>query len=188
MGVSSFYHSKFFAKKQEKESGMTETVRMGNSELYELIDLGILPGFQSSLAVDLNNRGQIIGILNNVSDNKHHSFLWDKGQMTNLGPVLAKHINNKGQIVGQTAGNMRATYSSIIHSGGRTKRLVKHNRAMSMAACSNDQEQVVGHIAFINWKVPAESKFGAFLIGDGRRCYLDCSNGYLRSEANYINN
>ena len=73
--------------------------------------LGLLPGYNDSHAMDINDLGQIVGTLqiNNVyTDNT--GFIYQNGQMLNLNNLIPensgwtldkpKAINNKGQIVG----------------------------------------------------------------------------------------
>jgi len=73
-------------------------------------DLGTLPGELSSVAYDINNRGQIVGT--SVTDlHMHRIFLFADGRMQDLGPIippqspsgyhtLAYAINDRGQIIG----------------------------------------------------------------------------------------
>jgi probable HAF family extracellular repeat protein len=70
---------------------------------YKMVDLGNLGGTISQ-AMDINERGQVVGY-SNVSAYDWHAFLWEKGVMTDLGTLggrwsSALAINNKGQIVG----------------------------------------------------------------------------------------
>ena len=51
---------------------------------YEAIDLGTLGG-EESWAWAINNRGQVVG-WSETTDGDIHPFLWEKGEMTDLGP------------------------------------------------------------------------------------------------------
>ncbi len=73
---------------------------------YRLIDLGALPGDVGSLAVDINDNGQVVGS-STTSAGAHRAVLWDKGTITELGMLqsddgysAAHAINNQGEIVG----------------------------------------------------------------------------------------
>ncbi|MGZ4956303.1 MAG: DUF4347 domain-containing protein [Methylobacter sp.] len=84
-----------------------------------MIDLGVLPGGSVSIATDINNTGQIIGLANTASGITH-SFLWQNGTMTDLGtlngqPFVAQSINNAGQIVGYLIGS---TYHAALWQDG----------------------------------------------------------------------
>ena len=65
-----------------------------------MTNLGNLLGAYSSQAGDINNAGQVIGILTETSSGvPRYNFLWHNGNRTNLN-ILPNAINNKGQIVG----------------------------------------------------------------------------------------
>jgi probable HAF family extracellular repeat protein len=71
-----------------------------------MIDLGTLGGNLSE-ALAINNRGQVVGRARTTNmPNSHHPFLWERGQMTDLGVAApcqrgtAESINSADQIVG----------------------------------------------------------------------------------------
>jgi probable HAF family extracellular repeat protein len=79
-----------------------------------LTDLGVLGNYVTGLgtysmstALGLNNAGQIVG-KSYTSFGRYHAFLYDQGQMTDLGVLAgndqsqARSINDSGQIVGAT--------------------------------------------------------------------------------------
>jgi probable HAF family extracellular repeat protein len=73
-----------------------------------ITDLGTLPGHSHSAALDINNKGQVVGWSQNTmgdsSDRRY--FLWDKTNgMTDLGTEPALSINDHGQISGANAIN-----------------------------------------------------------------------------------
>jgi uncharacterized membrane protein len=91
--------------------------------IYSITDLGTLSGQSSSVATSINNQGQVVGISYNSSDGYFgtssnpvtaapatfnvtgggaSSFLYSKGQMTQISPNggLATSINDMGQVVG----------------------------------------------------------------------------------------
>src|SRR6266545_3092383 len=79
-----------------------------------IIDLGTLGG-SNSKAVDINDKGQVIGESTTLSGDTH-GFIWQEGLITDIGTLGGSytkpiHINNKGQITGESA-----TASGAIHA------------------------------------------------------------------------
>ena len=70
-------------------------------------NLGSLGG-NANVALDINNRGQIIGNSDLYGDMETHTFLWQRGTMSDLGALpgdvdsFAGGINNEGQVVGES--------------------------------------------------------------------------------------
>jgi probable HAF family extracellular repeat protein len=68
-------------------------------------DLGNLGG-TCTLAADLNNRGQVIGISGLAGEQFQHAFFWENGSLQDLGGSLGGNntgafvVNDKGQAVG----------------------------------------------------------------------------------------
>ena len=67
---------------------------------YSVVDLGTLGG-ESSYALALNDRGQVVGS-SQVADGSWHGFVWRAGTMTDLGALRPSGINNKGDMIGTT--------------------------------------------------------------------------------------
>lgn len=70
------------------------------------LDLGTLGG-HSSRAISINNRGQVAGV-SEVASGERHAFLWENGKMRDLGlldglEIWTAHINDLGQVVGNAA-------------------------------------------------------------------------------------
>jgi probable HAF family extracellular repeat protein len=79
------------------------------------INLGTLGG-SVNVALDINNRGQIIGNSDLSGNMLTHAFLWQRGTMSDLGALpgdvdsFAGGINDEGQVVGEScdaSGNCR---------------------------------------------------------------------------------
>ncbi|MEG5057663.1 MULTISPECIES: DUF3466 family protein [unclassified Microcoleus] len=82
--------------------GITHAFQWENGQM---IDLGTLPGYNGSIAYDINDTGQAIGYSSNSTLKQSHATLWSNGQITDLGTLggnisAAVDINNKGQVVG----------------------------------------------------------------------------------------
>lgn len=84
-------------------------------------DIGLPPGYNNSSAVDINDAGAVVGVVNTGNTNQR-AFVWQSGVFTlipTLGGAInaARAINNSGQVVGYSqngAGQQRA----FIYSGG----------------------------------------------------------------------
>jgi probable HAF family extracellular repeat protein len=80
----------------------------GSVQQLSITDLGTLPGGNSSRALGINNRGQVVGWSTTASD-EAHAFLWEDGEIVDLETLphegdfhfsVAEAINNRGQVVG----------------------------------------------------------------------------------------
>ena len=95
--------------------------------------LGVLPGGVFSAAYGLNDVGQVVGW--SESFNGNHAFLWDDGQMIDLGcGTVAADINNAGPIVG---------WSNIWIDGVRAdlNDLVPEGFGLTIWSCERDQRR-----------------------------------------------
>jgi probable HAF family extracellular repeat protein len=76
-------------------------------ERGRMMDIGVLPGDSLSEALDINERGQVVG----VSFPSTHAFIYENGKMTDLNKLIprdspllllaANGINDRGEITGQ---------------------------------------------------------------------------------------
>ena len=73
--------------------------------LYTVTDLGVLSGGTESVALGINNKGQVVGYSDTANGN-NHAFLYSGGVLTDLGVLSggvwsqAYSINDNGVIVG----------------------------------------------------------------------------------------
>ncbi|HET9301907.1 MAG TPA: hypothetical protein VFO20_03945, partial [Propionibacteriaceae bacterium] len=114
-----------------------------------IVDLGTLPGSTYSVAADINDRGQIVGMAD-LAAGGSHAVLWQDGSLIDLGTLggtlsWANAINRQGQIVG---------VSSLIFSSGDQATLWEDGAPHGLATLSggnfsqavdvNRRGQVVG--------------------------------------------
>jgi probable HAF family extracellular repeat protein/autotransporter-associated beta strand protein len=105
---------------------------------YEVIDLSVLLGTGSSSAVDVNNKGQVIG----QGPGGAFIYSYSSGTATYLSDTsaIAHGINNSGQVVGEASG------TAFLYSGGTMSSLGSDTRA---AYGINDSGQIVGYGNFV---------------------------------------
>ena len=90
-------------------------------------DLGTLPGGVSSVAEDVNDRGQVVGWSDCGGCVSEHAFLYAGGVMRDLGTLggaesHAFAINNSGQVVG-TSTTVEGFPQAFVWSGGVMRNL-----------------------------------------------------------------
>ncbi|MGA7410630.1 MAG: hypothetical protein WBW33_09090 [Bryobacteraceae bacterium] len=71
----------------------------------QMFDLGTFGGASAGV-YDLNNAGQVVGVMDLTGDQTWHPFLWDRGHLVDLGTLggdtgVANAINDSSEIVGQ---------------------------------------------------------------------------------------
>src|SRR5580765_1338464 len=72
--------------------------------IYSVTDLGVLPGCDTSVAVGVNDRGDVAGYCMNGGDQV--AVIWRNGQLINLGKLTggtyaaAASINSQGVVIG----------------------------------------------------------------------------------------
>ena len=142
---------------------------------YNVINLGTLPGGNSSIANGINSFGQVVG--SSDSSNGSRAFLYSNGTMTDLGTLpggtfsSATAINNAGQVVGSSDSSNGD--SAFLYGNGTMTDLNpffgNNFPASSTATGINNSGQVVGRLS-------VSRAFGGsriFLYSNGTITYLD---------------
>jgi probable HAF family extracellular repeat protein len=88
-------------------AGLAATVAVEAQPHFQVTDLGVLPGFASSTASGLNDRGEVVGYCSHATADFHQvGFVWRNGVMTGVGKLtggnysFATAINLNGAIAG----------------------------------------------------------------------------------------
>jgi probable HAF family extracellular repeat protein len=77
-------------------------------------DLGVLPGYNASRAMALNNKGNVVGILTKNAPDSPHAFLYE-GNLVDLGPdTYAYDINEQREVVGERLVSPPANWSAFL--------------------------------------------------------------------------
>src|SRR5947208_131035 len=112
----------------------------------QITDLGTLGG-NSSLALAINDRGQIVGgALNDIL----HPFLWDGAKLLDLGTLggsfgLARAINDAGDVAGAaTTANDEAVHAFVWREGKMIDLGTVSGDSCSLTHFMNARSQVVG--------------------------------------------
>jgi probable HAF family extracellular repeat protein len=138
--------------------------------------LGTLGGTQTA-AYGINDSGKIVGH-SLLGGSEHHAFLWDSGNMTDLGMGVALSINNNSQITGYNVNSHAVLWQnnmSIIDLGTLGGKY-------SWGKAINETGQIVGE-SFIT----GDSSIHAFLWQDGTMDDIGTLPGYINSNAFGIN-
>ena len=121
----------------------------------KMIDLGTLPGYNGSIAYDINDAGQAIGYSSNSTLKQSHATLWSNGEVIDLGTLggnmsAAVAINNKGQVAGYdtVTGNGGLNHGFIWEDGEMAdlNSLIDEDSGWFLQEVSgiNDRGQIVG--------------------------------------------
>ena len=124
-----------------------ETFAAPKVSTYAIIDLGTLPGGESSIASDINFSRQVVGT--SLVAGQSRPFIWQNHVMTEL-PLLAgatggnaNSINDRGQIVGSNAVN--GVSHAVLWDEGAVIDLGALPNGFSCAAQAiNNRGQIVG--------------------------------------------
>ncbi|MBP0132875.1 MAG: DUF3466 family protein [Nitrosospira sp.] len=107
---------------------------------YKFTDLGTLGGGGSSVAMGINNSGQVVG------ESNGHAVIWNGTTPTDLGVGGGYGINNSGQVVGysNTSGKNSTMHATIWNGTTPTDLSIVGRESFSWASGINDSGQVVG--------------------------------------------
>jgi probable HAF family extracellular repeat protein len=150
-----------------------------------VIELGVLPGTQSSLAQGMNSAGQVVGRSDNSEDFSSRVFLWEKGVLKDLGSMPdfpatdPFDINQQGQIVG--AASNGDTPRAFLLENGVFRDLGTLGGDGGAAAAINSAGQIVG------WSMTSTGALHAFVWQNGSMTDLGTFPGGNESIATDIN-
>jgi probable HAF family extracellular repeat protein len=115
----------------------------------QIIHIGA--GHPYSLAEAINNRGQVVGVMNFPEDEgRFHAYVWEDGVLRDLHPTGGSHaldINDRGQIVG-IADLGDGIGDPVLWEGGPAVPLQEPAGALCIPAAINDHGLIVGYCLF----------------------------------------
>ena len=155
---------------------------------WVITDLGTLGG-KRSLAVAIDERGQIVGN-STTANGSQHAFLWEDGDMRDLGTLggrksAARAINGRGQIVG-ASDTRSGREHAFLWQNGKMRDLGTLGGQRSDAGAINDKGQVIGWAETKAKGASGSPLVHAFLWQNGKMRDLGTLGGQ-RSEALAIN-
>jgi probable HAF family extracellular repeat protein len=131
-------------------------IKDGNSHAFlwqngKMADLGTLPGYASSVALGINDKGQVVGYLSTGSGfngGDRHAFLWENGHMALLGSPgsIAVGINNQSQVIGQSAAADGTTHGYVWQDGQTTDLGTLPGFQFGRVSAINNKGQVLGTV------------------------------------------
>jgi len=126
------------------------------SDPYRLIDLGTLPGDVVSGALDINDRGQVVGRSGmggagcDTLECNGNAVLWENGTVTDLGTLPnhdyseARAINNQGEIVGLSGSWGSGNHAVLWDNGTITDLDMLPYDESTSASGINERGQIIG--------------------------------------------
>jgi len=147
---------------------------------YNVTDLGVLDGYDSSWAGSINNSSQVLGVSKKAAGGAKSVFLWDSEGMTGLSSLqvddtVEYDINGSGQVAGTSEAQ------ACLYEDGSVTKLGTLGGGLSKAFGINDNIQIVGQ------SETSSSNIHAFLYESGGMTGLGTLGGN-NSRARGINN
>jgi probable HAF family extracellular repeat protein len=124
-------------------------------------------GHPYSLAQAINNRGQVVGVMNFPDDEgRFHAYVWEDGVLRDLAPFAtggshAMDINDRGEIVG-VADFGDGLGDAALWVDGQAHRLDAPADAHCFAVAINERGLIVGQCSFPTETVPVLWRNGVF--------------------------
>jgi probable HAF family extracellular repeat protein len=128
----------------------------GNSHAFlwqsaHMTDLGTAPGYASSVALGINDKGQVVGYVSTGSGfngGTSQAFLWENGHVTLLGErgSRAIGINNQGQVIGESPDVDGTTHGYIWQDGQTTDLGTLPGFQFGRVSAINNKGQVAGTV------------------------------------------
>jgi probable HAF family extracellular repeat protein len=116
-----------------------------------MIDLGTLGG-TSGCAINLNNRGQVVGYSNMAGDLTAHPFLWERGEIKDLGTLggpsgFANWISEAGEVAGSADNERGQQHAFLWKNGIMTDLGTLPGDSCAQSQAVNSKGQMVGESA-----------------------------------------
>lgn len=177
-------------------STSVEDAFMWQNGKTKVIAVGSGDGGYDASATSINERGDIVGVLDILSLPPNHSygvgqaFLYRNGVVTPLGVLnstqtdpfytfsIANGINNAGQIVGVSSSNESGVYDAFLWNNGKMRSIGTFE-----PTAINDNGWIVGNDTYFRLDTRV-----AVLYVNGRLIKLGTLPGYVGSEGSSINN
>lgn len=116
----------------------------------KMTDLGTAPGYKSSIALGINDKGQVVGYLSTGSfnDGTPQAFLWENGHMTLVGEQgsMAVGINNQSQVIGESPAADGTIHGYVWQDGQTTDLGTLPGLRFGRVSAINNKGQVVGTV------------------------------------------
>src|SRR5258708_39364320 len=93
------------------------TLSIAQTHRYQVVDLGVLPGQQDSIAFSINASGAVVGRSGSRAFIYHDCEMYDLGLLRGGASAVANAINNQGMIAGSAVGSDSGTHAVSWHGG-----------------------------------------------------------------------
>lgn len=156
-------------------------------------------GTEGTVAYDINNRSQVVGVLNTMRARK--AFLYENGKTTDLGTLpgdnssSAEGINDRGQVVGYSSPRDIDDGRAFLYSkdtGLKSLGRLSPSDRFSTALDINNKGQVVGFSGINSDFFATNGGINAFIYKDGKlqdlNDLIDPNSDLTITQARAINN